>query len=177
MAPSGCCAPAACPFPRPTPPSSRLCAQASCGTRSRYAHQAESSLAKEFIELLEPSEKFEAEAKIKYLIGVILNEPNWHGKVGSLTWRASLNVETRLKRTPAWNDWYDDMISRVRQRTSDGIGDTVEQAEEDQTLGAVLEKDDPARALSNAPEEKGTLPMSEEAYSLERRLQDPKYAL
>lgn len=141
---------------------------------ARYAHQAESSLAKEFIELLEPSDKFEAEVKIKCLIGVILNEPNWHGKVGSPTWRASLNVETRLKRTPAWNDWYDDMISRVRQRTSDSTRDAIEQAAEDQTLGTALEIDDRAKALSNAPEEKGTLPMPEEADSLERLLQDPK---
>lgn len=143
----------------------------------RYAHQAESSVAKEFIKVLEPSDKFAAENKIKYLIGIILNEPNWQGRVGSPMWRAVVDVETRLERTPAWNDWVNRMISRVRQRISDGIGDTVEQAEEDKTLGAVLEKDDPARALSKAPEEKGTLPMPDEADSLERHLQDPKYAL
>ncbi len=144
---------------------------------ARYACQAESSIAKEFIELLEPSNKFAAEDKIKYLIGIILNEPNWHGRAGSPTWRASVDVETRLERTPAWNDWYDCMISRVRQRLSDDIWDAVEQDEEDQTLGAVLEIDDRVKALSNAPEEKGRLPLPEGADSLEVLLQDPNHAL
>lgn len=154
--------------------------KAKTGIRRRYekyARQAESSIAREFIELLEPIDKHAAEDEIKYLIGIILNEPNWQERVGSPTWRASLNVETRLKRTPAQHDWYKRMISRVRQRLSDGIWDSVEEAEEDQTLGTVLETDDRARALSNAQEEKGRLPLPEGADSLEMLVQDPKRAL
>jgi hypothetical protein len=79
----------------------------------------------------------------------------------------SVDVESRLERTPALDDWHTRMISRVRHCLSAGIWDDgVEQAEKDQTLGAELEIDDRARALSNAPEGKGTITMPEELDSL-----------
>jgi hypothetical protein len=143
---------------------------------TEYARIAESSVARECIEQLGPSEKLVAEQEIDYLIGIILNEPNWQRRVGSPTWAASRDVERRLERTPALDDWHNRMISRLRQHLSEGIwDDEVEEAEENQALDAVLEIDDRARALSNVPEGKGTLPMPEEADSLEKLIQDPNY--
>lgn len=166
------------PYREPLKEDSSSRPQSASGLNIQGTYAKQNYLWPEIVEQLGPSERFATKDEIDFLICIILNEPSWRGRVGSPTWRASVDVETRLERAHALDDWHNRMIFRVRQRLLKGIwDDAVEQAEDDQTLGAVLEIDDRARALSITPGEKGTLTMPKEAASLEKLLRDPNYAL